>query len=66
MKQGLREAITKTVHDSSFLHGDLREAHQSACEDNPILAILLRDLIGEAVKIKDRLGEIKSCLGGDE
>jgi hypothetical protein len=42
--------------------GDIREAQKVACKGNLALEILLRDLIGEAVKIKTRLAELEACF----
>jgi hypothetical protein len=56
------EAITKATQCSDLLVSDIREAHKLACQENPLLEILLRDLIGEAVKINRRLAELEGCL----
>lgn len=37
---------------------DLRRAHSQACDTNPILAVLLRDLTESAANIQHRMGEI--------
>ena len=62
MNKGLRESITKSAGDSSFLDEDLREAHRKACDDHPILAILLRELLGDAARIKTRLEELETVV----
>lgn len=66
MKSRVLESITKAAQCSSLLYDDILEGHKKACEDNPILSILLRELLGDAAKIKSKLEEIESCLGGDE
>ena len=53
------ESITKAAQCASLLCGDIREAHKLACENNPVLEILLRDLIADGVKIKNRLEELE-------
>ncbi len=58
----LLESIIKAIHDSSFLCEDLREANKKASDSQPILAILLREILGDAVRIKNRLEEIKACF----
>ena len=56
------EPLTKASHDADFLVSNLREAHSEACRSNPMLAILLLDLIGQAQKITQRLAEIETAL----
>lgn len=62
MKRQNIEAITKAVQCSDLLIGDIREAHTKACQDDPVLAIVLADLIADAVKLNQRLGELEGCL----
>ncbi len=57
-----QEAVTKATQCADLLVGDLREAHSVACRANPVLAILLRDLIAEAASIKNKLAELDGCL----
>ncbi len=57
-----QEAIAKATQCSDLLISDIREAHKLACQGNPLLEILLRDLIGESVKINRRLAELEGCL----
>ena len=56
------ETITKAAQCADLLVGDIREAHKLACQNNPAVELLLRDLIADAVKIKHRLGEIQMCI----
>jgi|GEM_PF-1583366 len=58
------ESITKATQCASLLYDDIREAHKISCRSNPVLSILLRDLLGDTVRLKNRLAEIESCLGG--
>ena len=55
------EAITKAAQCADLLLSDIRDAHKLACRDNPLLEILLRELLGDAVKIKNRLAELEGC-----
>lgn len=57
-----QETITKAVQCSDLLTSNIRDAHKVACEENPVLEIVLRDLIADAARISRRLAEIKGCL----
>ena len=57
-----QEAITKAVQCSDLLVSDIRSGHKLACQDNPLLEVLLRELIADAVKINRRLAELEGCL----
>ena len=56
------ESITKATQCSSLLYDDIRETHKISCHDNPALEILLRELLGDAARLKNRLVEIESCF----
>lgn len=56
------EAIAKAAQCADLLVSDIREAQKIACKGNGALEILLRELIADAAKIKNRLGELESCL----
>jgi len=56
------ETITKAAQCADLLVGDIREAHKLACHENPALEILLRDLLGEVARIKNRLAELQSTM----
>jgi hypothetical protein len=56
------EAITEAAQCSDLLVSDIREAHKFACRDNPALEILLRELLGETMRIKNRLAELAAGL----
>lgn len=58
----IREDIEKAGHSAGFLSDELRAAHTRACESNPVLAILLLDLIRDAVKIEQRIKEIQGVI----
>jgi hypothetical protein len=61
MKQLQSKTFTKAAQCAELLVSDLREAHKHACNNDPALELLLRDLIGDAMKVKNRLGELESC-----
>jgi hypothetical protein len=55
------EAVTKAEQCASLLVSDICAAHRLACDSNPMLEILLRDLIGEDRKVQGRLKEIEAA-----
>jgi hypothetical protein len=63
MNQQQAETITKAVQCADLLVSDIREAHKLACQNEPAVELLLRDLIADAAKIKNRLAEIENCIG---
>jgi hypothetical protein len=58
----IREDIEKAAGSAGFLWNELRAAHTRACTENPVLAILLLDLIRDAAKIDQRIKEIQGVL----
>jgi len=62
MNSPLLETITKAAQTADMLANDIREAHGQACDENLVLEILLRDLIGDSMKLRNRLAEIEACL----
>ena len=58
----LNQDIEKAGHSAGFLVDVLKEAHTGACTENPVLAILLPDLIRDAAKIYQRIVEIRGVL----
>jgi hypothetical protein len=63
MNQQQAEAITKAAQCADLLVSDIREAHKQASHNEPALELLLRDLVADANKIKNRLAEIEKCTG---
>jgi hypothetical protein len=57
-----REDIEKAAGSATFLGDELRAAHTRACTKNPVLAILLLDLIRDAAKIEQRIKEIQGVI----
>ena len=55
----IREDMEKANGSAGFLSDELRAAHTRACESNPVLAILLLDLIRDAAKVEQRIKEIQ-------
>lgn len=60
--QMLNKYLANAEHSVGFLGDALRSAHTRACGDNPVLAILLLDLIWDAVRIEQRIKEIQGVL----
>lgn len=58
----MQENIEKAVHTSSFLVSDLQAAHAIAISENPVLSILLLDMIKRAAEIDFKLKEILTVL----
>jgi len=58
----IREDIEKAGHSAGFLRDEIRAAHTKACTENPVLAILLLNLIGDAAKLERRIGEVQGVL----
>jgi hypothetical protein len=57
-----QEAIVKATQCSDLLTTDIRQAHSLACRENPLLEVILREIIGDAVRINRRLAELEACL----
>lgn len=62
MKAPLRQTVTKATQTADLLASEIRAAQSRSCGENPALEILLRDLIYDAMKLKNRLAEIEACL----
>lgn len=60
--QMLNEDIEKAVGSVGFLADELKSAHDRACTENPVLAILLLDLIRDTAYIEKRIIEIQAVL----
>jgi len=58
----IQEDMEKTAGSAEMLSSELIDAHRRACTENPVLAILLLDLIRDAVKVKQRIKEIQGVL----
>jgi hypothetical protein len=59
------ERLARASESAETLSRRVREAHQTACHGNPALEILLRDLIAEVQRVRNRLGEIEVCFRPD-
>jgi hypothetical protein len=53
------QALVKAATSATTLANDLQALHRQACEDDPILALLVRDLIGQVRAVQTRLAEIE-------
>lgn len=58
----MNEHLTKATHTAAFLANDLRAAHSEACHVDPLLEILLLDLIGQATEIGNKLKRVELAL----
>ena len=56
------EAITKAAQCADLLTSDIRQAHKAACDDDPVLEIMLRELLSEAAKLATKLRELDGCF----
>jgi hypothetical protein len=57
-KDYLDELVTKATQCSDLLLSDIREAHSVACQKNYLMELLLREIITDAVRLKQRLSDI--------
>jgi len=57
-----REAIAEAAQCAALLVSDIREAHKLACQDERVLEILLREILGEVARIENRLAELQSTM----
>jgi hypothetical protein len=53
------ETITKAKQAANLLNADLREAHKQACQNSPLLAMFLREVMEDSQKVEDRLTELE-------
>jgi hypothetical protein len=60
------EANTQAVQCADLFTSDLREAHKLACQNDAVLEILLRELLGAATRIKNRPLNSKPVSSPDE
>jgi hypothetical protein len=61
MKPSQIESITKAAQCADMLVNDIAGAHRLACDGEPVLEILLLELISDARKIKGRLAHIEAA-----
>ena len=54
------ESLTKAGQCADLLASDIREAQRLARRDQPVLAILLWELLGEVNQVRSRLAELQS------
>jgi len=59
----MNEHLTKADHDFSFVCDDLAAAHAEA---DPILALVLNDLLNQAVELRGRLGRAMEAMQAEE
>lgn len=58
------ESLTKAGQCAELLASDIREAQRLARRDQPVLAILLWELLAEVNRVSDRLAELQSTADG--
>jgi hypothetical protein len=58
----MKENIDKAIHSAGFLRDELLAVGSEACKENPLLAILLHDVIADAANIENRLKEIQGVM----
>ena len=56
------ETISKARQCATLLTSDLRAAHKAAVQADGMLELLLRDLIGQAVAVENRLADIENVF----
>lgn len=59
----MNEHLIKADHDLSFVCDDLAAAHKEA---DPILALVLNDLLNQAVELRGRLGRAMEAAQAEE
>lgn len=60
------EIITTARQTAAMLASDVQTAYKAACFANPLLAMLLLDLIDKSRGIESRLAEIEQVLAGEQ
>lgn len=58
----MNESLFKAAEMAGLLTRDLRAAHSDACTENPLLEILLLDLIAKAAEIEQQVKRINLAL----
>lgn len=56
----ITEALTKAEQTAALVVSDVREAHQAACHAEPILTLLLLDVLEQAANLQVRLQQINA------
>lgn len=59
----MNEHLLKADHDFSFVCNDLAAAHAEA---DPVLGLLLNDLLNQAVELRGRLGRVMEAVQAEE
>lgn len=58
----MNEHIEKAGHDLGFLIDDLRQAYSASCAENPVLGILIYEMMEKATVINNRINEIQGLI----
>lgn len=56
--------VREAVRQVERLVRTIRSAHSAACEQNPLLAMVLLGRLESAATLQRKLGEIETCLRG--
>lgn len=56
----MREEITKALQTSHLLASDLWDAHKRACQESPVTAILILQLLTSARELHARINELEA------
>lgn len=59
----MNEHLTKAERDFSFVCDDLAAAHKEA---DPLLGLVLNDLLNQAVELRGRLGRVLEAAQAEE
>lgn len=56
------DRVTEARQCAELLYSDIIQCHKAACHDDPVLELVLTDLIRDSVAIRDRLAQLERCL----
>lgn len=62
----MNDHLEKLVSHLELAAAEVQAAHKLACHTNPLLQILLLPLIGEIVRLKDRVKMIEEAVATSE
>lgn len=58
----INENIEKALHSAELVSDDIQVAYKEACIKNPVLAMLLEDLIAKTTEVRFKLIRIDTLL----
>jgi hypothetical protein len=62
MKTALNENLLKAGDSVTFLRTELLRAHKIACEENPVMAMVILGIIADVAKAQTQLGQLITLL----